>query len=121
MTTLKDSTKSNGSTAPRCMLRVVIVGGSLSALFTAIILKTLPYVHSITILEKHPSQRLQDQGAGIRLGAEFVNAVQQYTGVGPEAYTVVMKGYRVVNRQNEVNWMFQRWLGRVAGDRFSVF
>jgi len=45
--------------------KVVIVGGSLAGLFTAIVLQRLG--HNITILERTPSSDLQDQGAGISL------------------------------------------------------
>ena len=49
-------------------LQIVIVGGSLASLFTAVPLLRLG--HHVTILERSPTPLLHDQGAGIVAGGE---------------------------------------------------
>lgn len=49
-------------------LEIVIIGGSLSGLFTSIPLTRLG--HKVTILERSPTPLLHDQGAGVVAGGE---------------------------------------------------
>lgn len=83
-------------------LSVVIVGGSLSGLYTAVVLKSLSYVSSITILERGQESELQDQGAGIRTGQESIDAILEFTGVAPEKYAERISGLKTLNKDGVV-------------------
>ncbi|KAJ4298202.1 hypothetical protein N0V90_006101 [Kalmusia sp. IMI 367209] len=59
-------------------LDIVIVGGSLGGLCTALALKSLPQRHRITILERNPTPLLHNQGAGIVAGGDTLNFFKRY-------------------------------------------
>ncbi|KAF1968446.1 FAD/NAD(P)-binding domain-containing protein [Bimuria novae-zelandiae CBS 107.79] len=59
-------------------LDIVIVGGSLGGLCTALALKSLPQRHRITILERNPTTLLHNQGAGIVAGGDTLNFFKRY-------------------------------------------
>ena len=65
-------------------LNVVVVGGSLSGLWTAIVLQSLPAVSQVTIIERSTLGQLQDLGAGIRVNPEAIDALRHYCNIGPE-------------------------------------
>ncbi|PVI05010.1 monooxygenase [Periconia macrospinosa] len=59
-------------------LKIIIVGGSLGGLCTALALKSLPANHSITILERNPTPLLHNQGAGIVAGGDTLTFFKRY-------------------------------------------
>ncbi|KAF2641168.1 FAD/NAD(P)-binding domain-containing protein [Massarina eburnea CBS 473.64] len=59
-------------------LDIVIVGGSLGGLATALALKALPHQHNITILERNPTPLLHNQGAGIVAGGDTLRFFKRY-------------------------------------------
>lgn len=73
------------------------VGGSLSGLLAGVLLKTIPQLESITILERSEPDRLQDQGAGIRLGTEVIETLRMYTSFPVEKYSEPLELNRVLN------------------------
>ena len=82
---------------------IVIVGGSLAGLFTAVIIKSLPNVDSITILERYQAEQLQDLGAGIRINDEACDTILEFAGQPPENYAAWMPTVRFVNRDGETS------------------
>jgi 2-polyprenyl-6-methoxyphenol hydroxylase-like FAD-dependent oxidoreductase len=79
MTTSEDQNVSaqQGSMSSRA-LDIVIVGGSLGGLCTALALKSLPQRHRITILERNPTPLLHNQGAGIVAGGDTLSFFKRY-------------------------------------------
>lgn len=61
------------------------------------ILKSLPQIESITILERSEPERLKDQGAGIRLGPEVVDTLRKYASFPLEEYAEQLFTYRLLN------------------------
>ncbi|KAF1961943.1 FAD/NAD(P)-binding domain-containing protein [Byssothecium circinans] len=59
-------------------LDIIIVGGSLGGLATALALKALPHHHNIIILERNPTPLLHNQGAGIVAGGDTLRFFQRY-------------------------------------------
>ena len=57
-------------------MNIIIVGGSLGGLFAGLALKRLG--HNVHILERNPTRLLQDQGAGIVVGAETRDYIEQF-------------------------------------------
>ncbi|ETN45445.1 uncharacterized protein HMPREF1541_09276 [Cyphellophora europaea CBS 101466] len=84
-------------------LDVVIVGGSLAGLFAGVVLKTVPSVASITILERYEIDQLQDLGAGIRTGSEANDAILKFTGQPPEKYAAFVDAYRFISTNGGVS------------------
>jgi 2-polyprenyl-6-methoxyphenol hydroxylase-like FAD-dependent oxidoreductase len=82
-------------------LNIVIVGGSLAGLFTAVIIKSLPNIDSITILERYEASQLQDLGAGIRVNDEACDTLLKYTGQPPENYAASVASIRFVNKAGD--------------------
>lgn len=82
------------TTTSQAPLNIVIVGGSLSSLFTGIALKSLSQVASITIVERLRESQLQDLGAGIRCNEEVNDAIYEFLGVKPESYAAFLNVYR---------------------------
>lgn len=62
--------------AERKHLHVVIVGGSLSGVFAALVVRSLG--HSVHILERHDADDLVDQGACLRIGPDIYAFLAQY-------------------------------------------
>lgn len=75
-------------------LNIVIVGGSLTGLFAGIVLRSLPQVSTITILERLREEQLQDLGAGIRCNQEVNDAILERLGVKPYEYAAFLNVYR---------------------------
>jgi 2-polyprenyl-6-methoxyphenol hydroxylase-like FAD-dependent oxidoreductase len=68
-------------------LDIVVVGGSLSALFTSLPLLRLPSPrpkHRITILERSPTPLLHDQGAGVVAGGDTLAFFEKHDIFGRE-------------------------------------
>ena len=68
----------------------------MAGLAAGVALKTLPTVKSITILERYQDSKLEDQGAGIRVGLEVQEFYQKYAGVAPETYTIPNQKFKVL-------------------------
>lgn len=62
------------------------VGGSIAGLFTGILLSKLSQVQSVTILERYAENQQEDQGAGIRMSDDVIEAITQATGLQPQDY-----------------------------------
>ena len=60
----------------------------MTGLSAGLVLKTLPNVRSVTILEKATEGKLHDQGAGIRVGPEVQEFFRKYVGKPAETYAV---------------------------------
>lgn len=82
-------------------LDVVIVGGSLAGLWTAIAIKAVPHVRSITILERLNKHGLQDLGAGIRCSPEPIEVYKDLLGLAPAKYASCMNYFRMLNQAGE--------------------
>ena len=67
-----------------------------------IALKSLSHVKSITILERHQSNELQDQGAGIRVGDEVAEFFQRYANTSMQQYGIPFDALNVLNTKGEV-------------------
>lgn len=61
---------------PEKVLHIVVVGGSLAGLMSAIPLRRLG--HTVTILERSPVPLLHDQGAGVVAGGDTLEWVRRY-------------------------------------------
>lgn len=83
-------------------LSIVIIGGSLSGLYTAVVLKCLSCVGKITIVERLRESQLQDQGAGIRTNQEAIDAILEFTGVPPEKYAAKITALKTLSREGGV-------------------
>src|ERR1700759_2613373 len=66
----------NGATSRPKVKHVIIVGGSLGGLFTGVALKQHGY--DTTILERNPTNLLDNQGAGIVAGGETLTFFERY-------------------------------------------
>lgn len=84
-------------------LNIIIIGGSLAGLFTGVVLRSLPNVSSITVLERYQIELLQDLGAGIRLGDEACAAILQHTGQPPAKYSALLTSYRFISKDGSVS------------------
>jgi 2-polyprenyl-6-methoxyphenol hydroxylase-like FAD-dependent oxidoreductase len=92
-----------------CYAHHTQVGGSLSALITALLLShitsplhpAIPRIKSITILERSLPSRLKDQGAGLRLGPQVISTLRQYTNWEVERYAEKLDTYRVLGTKGE--------------------
>jgi hypothetical protein len=78
------------------------VGGSLAGLLAGVILKTVPQIETIKILERSKPEKLKDLGAGMRLGAEVVETLRECTSFPLERYAELLKTYRILGEQGEV-------------------
>lgn len=81
---------------------VVVIGGSLSGLFTSVVLESLENVSKVTILERYDLGQLQDLGAGIRCNTEVIQAIQEFFNVPPEKYAASASFYRMVDQESNV-------------------
>src|SRR6201992_3912049 len=66
----------NGATSRPKVKHVIIVGGSLGGLFTGVALKQQGY--NTTILERNPTNLLDNQGAGIVAGGDTLTFFERY-------------------------------------------
>lgn len=96
---------------------VVIVGGSLTGLFTGLILSRLG--HNVTILERTPTSSFRDQGAGMSIspcvpplfhamkalgssGSPIIDIFKLYDRTGIPYYDDACMGFRILNQKGEV-------------------
>ncbi|OAL33866.1 hypothetical protein AYO20_06877 [Fonsecaea nubica] len=66
----------NGAPTARRPKHIIIVGGSLGGLFTGVALKQHGY--DTTILERNPTNLLENQGAGIVAGGDTLSFFERY-------------------------------------------
>ncbi|KPI34927.1 2,6-dihydroxypyridine 3-monooxygenase [Cyphellophora attinorum] len=113
---------------PKAPSHVLIVGGSLSGLFTAVaLLQRLPATTRVTILERSPSPLLHDQGAGIVAGGPVLEWCERFAGKKQDEMSVesrerlyLDKGGKVIDRegtrQQMTSWDLLYGLGREVLD-----
>lgn len=79
---------------------ILIVGGSLAGLMTAIPLKRLG--HKVTILERSPVPLLHDQGAGIVAGGDTLDWMQRHGRRTADEISVQSRERLYLNRSGDV-------------------
>ncbi|KAF2682895.1 FAD/NAD(P)-binding domain-containing protein [Lentithecium fluviatile CBS 122367] len=110
------SSQTDRSADPSCdgikkRLDIVVVGGSLGGLCTALALKSLPQRHRITILERNPTPLLHNQGAGIVAGGDTLGFFKRYDrcnrplAVSSQRRQYLDKDGEIVHRENMVQNM----------------
>ncbi|KAH8759798.1 monooxygenase [Diaporthe sp. PMI_573] len=82
-------------------LDIVIVGGSLGGLCTALALKSHPQRHRITILERNETPLLHDQGAGIVAGGDTLTFFKRYDRCGRQ-FAVSSQRRQYLNKEGEI-------------------
>ncbi|KAF2260804.1 FAD/NAD(P)-binding domain-containing protein [Lojkania enalia] len=80
-------------------LSIIVVGGSLSGLFTTLALRSQG--HSMTLLERAPTPLLHDQGAGIIAGGDTLAFFKRYDRVG-RPFTVSSRRRQYLDRNGAV-------------------
>lgn len=83
-------------------INIIIIGGSLAGLFTGVVIKSLPNVASVTILERYKEHQLQDLGAGIRINDEACETILRYTGQPPAKYAAFVSKYRFITKDGSI-------------------
>ncbi|CAI6334770.1 unnamed protein product [Periconia digitata] len=86
---------------PHKRLKIIIIGGSLGGLCTALSLKSLPLNHDITILERNPTPLLHNQGAGIVAGGDTLAFFKRYDRCNREL-AVSSQRRQYLNRDGEI-------------------
>jgi 2-polyprenyl-6-methoxyphenol hydroxylase-like FAD-dependent oxidoreductase len=84
-------------------LNIIIIGGSLAGLFTGVIIKGLPNVASVTILERYQATELQDLGAGLRINDEASDTILEYTGQPLEKYAIPVEQFRFIGKDGRID------------------
>jgi 2-polyprenyl-6-methoxyphenol hydroxylase-like FAD-dependent oxidoreductase len=77
--------------------KIVIIGGSLSGLFSGLVLSRLG--HNVTILERTPSNSLQDQGAGMSVSPCIVPLFESIKKLGTSGSPIIDL-FNLYNRTN---------------------
>ncbi|KAL5373679.1 hypothetical protein DPSP01_012541 [Paraphaeosphaeria sporulosa] len=90
-----------GTRAIHQPLDIVIVGGSLGGLCTALALKSLPQRHRITILERNPTPLLHNQGAGIVAGGDTLKFFKRYDRCNRD-FAVSSQRRQYLNKDGEI-------------------
>lgn len=101
MTSRSANGHANSPPGTKRQLDIVIVGGSLGGLCTALALKSHPQGHRITILERNATPLLHDQGAGIVAGGDTLAFFQRYDRCGRQ-FAVSSQRRQYLNKDGEI-------------------